>query len=164
MRVVERLIVSAVFVAGLLAMLAVTPTRTAAQCGMMSGGGHDHSSMQAGRAPQPSGSEKKLRKDIDRILSKERGRALLTDALLNDRAFLESLIQRLAANPEWREMAARRLGSPGLSGPAGAEPRVVPNVGAATYVCPMHSDVTSSGPGECTECGMELVRKDSGHD
>jgi cytochrome oxidase Cu insertion factor (SCO1/SenC/PrrC family) len=27
---------------------------------------------------------------------------------------------------------------------------------AATYVCPMHADVTSSKPGRCPECGMDL--------
>jgi hypothetical protein len=30
---------------------------------------------------------------------------------------------------------------------------------AATYTCPMHSDVTSDKPGKCPKCGMELVKK-----
>lgn len=164
MRVMGRCIASAVFAAGLLAVLAATPSRVSAQCGMMGGGGHDHSAMQGGKVSKPSGSEKKLLKDIDRVLSDERGRALLTDALLNDRAFMESLIQRLAAIPEWRAMAARQLGSAELSGPTGAEPRVAPRGGAVTYACPMHAEVTSSGPGECPKCGMGLVRKESRHE
>lgn len=24
------------------------------------------------------------------------------------------------------------------------------------YVCPMHSDITSDGPGKCPKCGMDL--------
>jgi hypothetical protein len=30
---------------------------------------------------------------------------------------------------------------------------------AATYVCPMHSEVTSDKPGKCPECGMFLEKK-----
>lgn len=33
---------------------------------------------------------------------------------------------------------------------------------AATYVCPMHPEVTASGPEKCPKCGMTLVKKDSG--
>ena len=32
---------------------------------------------------------------------------------------------------------------------------------AATYVCPMHPDVTSSAPGACARCGMALVKADT---
>ncbi|MBX2900696.1 MAG: hypothetical protein KF775_13665 [Cyclobacteriaceae bacterium] len=32
-------------------------------------------------------------------------------------------------------------------------------VKATTYVCPMHSDVTSDKPGKCSKCGMELAKK-----
>ena len=28
---------------------------------------------------------------------------------------------------------------------------------AASYVCPMHSDIRSKSRGECPKCGMELV-------
>ena len=28
---------------------------------------------------------------------------------------------------------------------------------SAAYVCPMHPDVTSDKPGECSQCGMALV-------
>src|SRR5687768_16833546 len=27
----------------------------------------------------------------------------------------------------------------------------------ATYVCPMHPEITSKKPGECSKCGMDLV-------
>jgi hypothetical protein len=30
---------------------------------------------------------------------------------------------------------------------------------AGVYVCPMHPDVTSSAPGRCPKCGMDLVPK-----
>ena len=34
---------------------------------------------------------------------------------------------------------------------------------AGQYVCPMHPDVVSSEPGECSKCGMALVESDE-HD
>ena len=30
---------------------------------------------------------------------------------------------------------------------------------SAVYTCPMHPDVTSSSPGRCAKCGMDLVPK-----
>jgi hypothetical protein len=30
----------------------------------------------------------------------------------------------------------------------------------ALYACPMHPEVTSSEPGNCTKCGMTLVKRD----
>lgn len=30
---------------------------------------------------------------------------------------------------------------------------------AAVYVCPMHPEVTSNGPGRCPKCGMALVER-----
>ncbi len=33
-------------------------------------------------------------------------------------------------------------------------------VSQATYVCPMHADVTSDKPGTCPKCGMRLVKKE----
>jgi len=30
---------------------------------------------------------------------------------------------------------------------------------AAAYVCPMHPEVTSNAPGECSKCGMDLVER-----
>lgn len=164
MRIMGRCFATAVFATGLLATLATVPSPVSAQCGMMGGGGHDHSAMQGNKSTKPSGSEKKLRQSIDRVLSDERGRALLSDALLIDRAFMESLIQRLSAIPEWREMAARQLSSPALSGPTAAERRVAPNGDAVTYACPMHPDVTASGPGHCPKCGMAFVRNESQHE
>ena len=161
MRIMGRCCAAAVFVTGLLATLATVPSPVSAQCGMMGGGGHDHSAMQGNNASKPSGSEKKLRQSIDRVLSDERGRALLSDALLNDRAFIESLMQRLSAIPEWRARVARQVSPPELSGTAGAERRVAPSGDAVTYACPMHPDVSASGPGDCPKCGMALVPKKS---
>ncbi len=31
--------------------------------------------------------------------------------------------------------------------------------GTVVYVCPMHPEVTSSSPGRCPKCGMDLVPK-----
>jgi hypothetical protein len=33
------------------------------------------------------------------------------------------------------------------------------NLGAATYNCPMHSEVNSDKPGKCPKCWMTLVKK-----
>ena len=33
----------------------------------------------------------------------------------------------------------------------------------AMYTCPMHPDVVREGPGECPECGMDLVVMDDEH-
>ena len=35
-----------------------------------------------------------------------------------------------------------------------------PALEGAVYTCPMHPDVTSDEPGECPECGMDLVIKE----
>jgi hypothetical protein len=32
----------------------------------------------------------------------------------------------------------------------------------AMYACPMHADVTSDKPGDCSKCGMKLTLKDAG--
>lgn len=165
MRVNIRRAAAVVFVAGFLAAVASVPIPAAAQCGMMGGGGggHDHGAMQEGRAARPSGSDKKIRQGIDRLLSDERGRALLTEALLADRAFLENLVARLASSPEWRAMASRQLASPDTSGAASGGARVAPN-GTVVFTCPMHPNVTSSSPADCPTCGMALVRKESRHE
>lgn len=31
--------------------------------------------------------------------------------------------------------------------------------GEAIYSCPMHPEVTSDKPGQCSKCGMDLVKK-----
>jgi len=47
----------------------------------------------------------------------------------------------------------------GTTPPAADPPSQTP--AATTYVCPMHPEVTSTDPkARCTECGMELVKKD----
>ena len=161
MRVLSRCVAVMVFVSGILAALVAGVSPAGAQCGMNMGGGQDHSAMHGSRAAKPAGSEKKMRQSIDRVLSDERGRALLADALLNDRAFMEALVQRLAAIPEWRAMASRQLSVPTPSGADGTDSRVAPNSTSVVYVCPMHADVTASAPGDCPKCGMALVRRES---
>lgn len=165
MRVLRQVIAVTVFIGGIMASVVAGVAPAGAQCGMnMGGGGHDHSAMQGNHAAKPSGSEKKLAQSIDRVLSDELGRAMLADALLNDRAFMEALVQRLAAIPEWRAMVSRQLAGPTPAVTGGSIAPATPTAQLATYVCPMHADVTSSTPGDCPKCGMALVRKDARHE
>lgn len=32
---------------------------------------------------------------------------------------------------------------------------------ALAYACPMHPEVTSDQPGQCSKCGMDLVKQDT---
>ena len=51
----------------------------------------------------------------------------------------------------------------GDSGPAASSPEApaAKSPAQTTYVCPMHPEVTSTDPkAKCTECGMDLVKKD----
>jgi RND family efflux transporter MFP subunit len=47
--------------------------------------------------------------------------------------------------------------------PAKAKPTPAPATPAATadYSCPMHPEVTSTKPGKCPKCGMDLVKKEA---
>ena len=58
----------------------------------------------------------------------------------------------LAAEPDktLALVAEMDMGEPPL--PAGA---------AVAYVCPMHADVISNGPGRCSKCGMKLMAKEA---
>ena len=167
MRVLSQSLAGAVFVSGILAALLVGAAPVNAQCGMNmggGGGGHDHSAMQGGRSAKSSGSEKKLRQSIERVLADDRGRAMLSDALLNDRVFMEAFVQRLIAIPEWRAMASRRLAGTNPSAPlvrGGSSTPAAPDAPMAAFICPMHADVISSAPGSCPKCGMALVRRDA---
>ena len=54
----------------------------------------------------------------------------------------------------------RMMGRPPEEHPADAEWPVHHNDDdAATYVCPMHPEVTSEHPGQCSKCGMPLERR-----
>jgi hypothetical protein len=146
---------------GVLVTLATAPRPVAAQCSMMGGSGSDHSAMHAQDVKKTSGAQKKLQQGIDDLLSDEHGRTMLASALLNDRAFVQDFIQRLAAIPEWRAMAIQQLGSGSPDGSLSA-PKPEPQ-SAALYVCPMHPDVTSMTQGDCPKCGMRLERKRPDH-
>ncbi len=161
MRVLSRCIAVVAFVTGVLTALSSGVVPASAQCAMMGGSGHGSAAGHGARVAGQPGSDKKLRATIDRLLSDERGRALITETLLNDQALREALVQRLAANPKWRAMASQQLSASDPARADGADSRVAPSGTSVVYACPMHSDVTSSGPGSCSKCGMALVRRDS---
>lgn len=162
MRVPSLHATGVIVLGGLLVALVMSPAPTLAQCSMMGGGGgHDHAAMQKSRDAKPTGADRKLRQSIDRLLTDERGRSLLTDALLEDRAFMESLVRRLALVPELRAMASQQLAAPFPAGERRTDAPGGPAVAEAVFACPMHPDVTSSQPGDCPRCGMALVRRDA---
>lgn len=160
MRVLSRCMSVVALVIGVLAALISGVVPASAQCAMMGGSGHGSGASHGARVARPSVSDKKLRATIDRLLSDERGRVLLTDALLEDQAIREAFVQRLAANPKWRVMASQQLSDQASLRTDGADSRVVPRTTQVVYACPMHSDVTSPAPGSCSKCGMALVRRD----
>lgn len=157
----SRRVAFAILVMGTLVLASLIPSGAFAQCGMMGGGsgGHDHGAATTSSVTKSSGREKKLRRQIDQVMADEAGRAMLVEALLNDRAFVEELVRRMAAIPEWRSVAAQELGvaAPSVGGTVAP---AVPGNERPLYVCPMHADVTSASPGSCPKCGMALVRKD----
>ncbi len=53
--------------------------------------------------------ERKARKDIDRILSREESRAILMEALMADPDFTEAFIGRTMESSHWRAMAEKEL-------------------------------------------------------
>ena len=95
---------SRIWICALVLPLALAPQVANSQCCTMSSGSGDHARMGRG-----SSSDRKVKKDIDRVLSSERGRALLLDALLKDRDFAEAFFGRIAENPDWRAAAQRQL-------------------------------------------------------
>lgn len=165
MRTPLNQVVPGLFVVGLLAALLTGPAL--AQCGMMGGGGgggHDHGATQKSRAPQVSGSDRKLRQSIDRLLTDERGRVLLADALLGDRAFMDELVRRMTQLPELRAMAVQQLSAPAPAGASRADAPGAPAGPEPLFACPMHPDVTATRPGDCPKCGMPLSRREPGRE
>jgi hypothetical protein len=126
---------------------------------MMGGGGHVRPAAQRRDSRTPSASQRKLQQSIDRVLSDDEGRTMLVTALLADRTFMDNLLQRMAAIPEWKSLAARRL-APETAGGSLVSP---PPAAADLYACSMHPEVTSSTPGPCPKCGMALVRTAQEH-
>lgn len=157
MQVLSRTIAIAAVTTGILTAALFGAVPAHAQCAMMSGGGHGSTASHGDHAARRSSSDKKLRASIERLLSDERGRALLTDAMLDDQALREAFVQRLAMNPKWRAMVSQQLSASAPSHADGSDSRVAPGGTAIAYACPMHSEVTSSGPGSCPKCGMDLV-------
>lgn len=149
--------------AGLVTGIMILGTSSPAwsQCSAMTGGAHEHPASRAGDSDHASTADRKLRQAIDRLLSDERGRALLAQVLLEDRGFIVDFIPRLTADPRWRTEALRHL-APFDSSAARSQDATAPAAReAARYTCPMHADVTAAAPGDCPRCGMALVRRSS---
>ena len=135
--------------------LALSPRLASAQCMGGSGGGHRH----GGEAPVKS--ETKAERAIRDLLSEERKRVLLMEAVLVDPQFMRDLIERIAELPEWRALAAERLDVTGLAPQPDrpADESAAAKTASAVYSCPMHPEVQSNRPGTCPKCGMRLERK-----
>jgi hypothetical protein len=147
----------------LVTVLAISPQAARGQCMGGSSGSHDHGGDTGVREDR---SEKKTRQSIRRVMSDERSREVLMEEIFSDPDFVRSLIARIGEVPEWRALAAQSLG-PGVAKPvtvgpdsaAGVRTSPAPGAPSALYVCPMHSDVSSPGPGKCPRCGMTLERR-----
>ena len=155
MRIGRRQLATTLGLVGLIFAAVTMPSRATAQCSMMggSGGGHDHGATQD-PGPKQSKAEKKQRESIARLLSDEQGRRVLSEALLEDRAFIQDLVARILAAPEWKAYLSQELARPASARTA---PGSAGDQSAASYVCPMHPEVTSPRPGSCPKCGMALV-------
>jgi hypothetical protein len=63
----------------------------------------------------------------------------------------------------WAVALAAAVAFAGLALFAGCAKKAEETV-ATTYTCPMHPDVKSDKPGECPQCGMDLVpTEEMGH-
>ena len=140
--------------------LTLLPRITSAQCMGSSGGDHDHGASTATR------SERKSEKTVRDLLSDDRSRQLLMEAILADSRFMRDLIGRISEVPEWRALAAERAGfraagpdvvQDGSSARPGSS---AGHQGSSHYTCPMHPEIQSRQPGRCPKCGMELQRAD----
>ena len=137
----------------LVSAMAFPVSQAVAQCGGSLGGGsgHEHG------GSEPTRGEKKSEKMINELLSEESNRSLLMDAILSDPDFMRAFVKRIAELPEWRALAAERSGV--VVQPAPTSQDGAPIKGSqASYVCPMHPEVTSDEPGKCPKCGMALRR------
>lgn len=143
----------------ILALAIVTsPSSAFAQCsGGMMGSSHEHD-----RAS--SKGDRKTRETINKLLGQEHSRSLLLEALLTDEGFMSALFGRVAAAPELRELAAKKLGADSTA-PAEIDsslqaPRPPAAEEEVVYRCPMHPEVVSGTPGKCPKCGMTLERSE----
>lgn len=67
------------------------------------------------------------------------------------------------SEPATTEQAAAPAPAGSGAAPGSAQPAPSTKPGAGImYTCPMHPDVTQSGPGRCPKCGMELVPRAPG--
>ena len=93
---------SRILIWALVLPLTLAPEPARSQCCTTPSGSGDHTR-------QGTSSERKMKKDIDRVLSSEKSRTLLMEALMQDRDFAEAFIGRIADHPQWRAVAQKRL-------------------------------------------------------
>ena len=93
---------SRILIWALVLPLTLAPEPARSQCCTTPSSSGDHTR-------QGTSSERKMKKDIDRVLSSEKSRTLLMEALMQDRDFAEAFIGRIADHPQWRAVAQKRL-------------------------------------------------------
>ena len=93
---------SNIWICALALPLTFMPRLAHGQCCTMPMGDGDH-------PRSDRSSDRRTRRDIDRILSRLEGRRLLMEALLSDREFTEAFIGRMMERPEWRTAVQKEL-------------------------------------------------------
>lgn len=150
---------------GVIVVIAISSRVVPAQCGAGGGSAATHHNQLSDRD-----------RAIQGLLADRDGRGALMQAILNDPPFMRELMGQILELPEWRALAADRLGfvpvtpdaAPGQSpepqpsaqpnASAGRRTPSTPTAPKVLYRCPMHTEVTSDQPGKCWKCGMTLER------
>lgn len=105
---------------------------------------------------------RKAQRAMRGLLSNERSRDALMDAVLEDAELMRDITSNIAGHPEASALMAERLTDKtarrGVSGPAQRPPAGPSKEDSALYACPMHPEVTSGRAGSCPKCGMTLRR------
>jgi len=74
---------------------------------------------------------------------------------------LEEINGSLPVTPDPHQHGTAKAPEANAHHPTAAPDSKVPGAESATYVCPMHPEVTSDRPGTCPKCGMKLVLEKS---
>lgn len=125
---------SRIWIWALVLPLTLAPEAARSQCCTMPSGSGDHARMEG-----EARSERKVRKDIDRLLSSERSRGLLIEALLQDRDIRDRLVCT-AGGCEHVFGTSAAAATPRVPPPAsGGRDRAAPDCHAAAALHPHRS-------------------------